>query len=186
MSVRVLFVCTGNVCRSPVAERLLDARVGDRSLISASSAGVLALVGHPIDEPSAQALRELGVDPEGHIARQLTSQLVAEADLVLTATSAHQSTVTRANPDAYRRVFTLLEFGRLSVGTAPADPSPDAAQLRERIGVVAARRGYVDAPEPGQDDVSDPFGAPLAVARRTATTIADGVDAVLAALGWPR
>lgn len=185
MTFSVLFVCTGNVCRSPIAARIFTARTGGNSSMTVSSAGLRALVGHPIDETSAIALRELGVDSGHHLAGQLDPELAAVADLVLTATSAQRAVVTQQNPQIYRRAFTLLEFGRLarSLDVAPGGPPATDTQLRARVDSIAAQRGHVAAPESGIDDIDDPFGRSLDVARRTAARIADGVDAAIAALG---
>src|SRR4051795_5389163 len=68
VSFVVLFVCTGNICRSPIAERLLAARLPDPS-IRAASAGTRAMVGYGIDQTAAHVLRRLGGEPDGHGAR---------------------------------------------------------------------------------------------------------------------
>ena len=88
MSVPVLLtVCTGNVCRSPLLERLLQQHL-DRSLgpgaVAVRSAGTAARVDSGMDERSARLLRDLGGDPEGFTSRRLTASMVREADLVLT------------------------------------------------------------------------------------------------------
>ena len=85
----ILVVCLGNVCRSPLAERLLRMRIeqmlGDgASAVRVSSAGVRALVGDPMNESSAAELRRLGGDPDGFVSSQVTAARATEADLVLT------------------------------------------------------------------------------------------------------
>ena len=94
---RCLFVCTGNICRSPAAERLLrrdlDRTVGGIAGLSGvhvSSAGTGALVGEPITPPMAQLVAGAGGDVERFSARQLTASIVRGADLVITMTSAHR------------------------------------------------------------------------------------------------
>lgn len=149
------------------------------------SAGTMGLVGHPIDAPSAMALRELGVDSADHVARRLAPEDIARADLVLTAESSHRSRVVQADPLAYRRVFTMREFGRLGRGLAPLRAPIDAAALRHRVSEVAARRGDVAPAEAGGDEIGDPFGASLPVARETAALVAAAVDDVIIALGLP-
>lgn len=182
----VLFVCTGNICRSPMAERLLAARLRDGLPagleLVATSAGTRAVVGHGMDTPSLIALRELGGDSTGHVARMFTGALAEQADLVLTAESAHREQVVQAVPLAFRKTFTLREFARLGAGLGPlTEPSEDA--LRNRVVEVAARRGWADTAEPGADEIGDPFGGTLAVARTCAAAVADAVDGVVAALG---
>src|SRR6266516_3236405 len=99
---RVLVVCAGNVCRSPLAERLIRARLA------------AALGG--------------GADPDGFRARAVSADLVAGADLVLTATREHRAAVVRLHPPAHRYTFTVREFGRLAAaipaGERPAGLGP--------------------------------------------------------------
>ena len=83
-------VCEGNLCRSPLAERLLRLRTKG-SDVHVTSAGVIAAVGEPIDPLAADELVRLGGDPEGFEARRLTPAMLEDADLVLTATRAIRS-----------------------------------------------------------------------------------------------
>jgi protein-tyrosine phosphatase len=177
----VLFVCTGNICRSPIAERLARAHVaGPGSLLTEfSSAGTHAVVGYPMDPPSARALRELGGDPDGHRARQLTKKDLT-ADLILTAKVEHRSQILRAAPEAMRRAFTLREFARLAAACAPPPRCGTADQLRARISQIGALRGQVAT---GVDDIADPFGAPYDEVLRCGIGIDLAVQATLAALG---
>jgi protein-tyrosine phosphatase len=181
----VLFVCTGNICRSPLGERLLSSRINTSAPIIVSSAGTHAMAGMGIDAPSAFALRGLGVESDGHVARQLTAEHVSGADLLLTAETAHRSAIVRASPLTFRKTFTMREFGRLGAALGPLDGPPTVAQLRARVVEVADQRGLVEAPLPGADEIGDPFGAPLDVARQTAMSISVAVDAIVAALGLP-
>lgn len=158
--LRALFVCTGNVCRSPVAERLLRHRLASSSNVVARSAGIHALAGQPIDGPSADALRELGVDPDGHVARHLSDEILVDADLVLVAEVRHRGDVLTRAPHLLRRTFTILEFARLA--TEADEASPDA-DVQHRLDAVAARRGRA-GPSSG-DDIADPYQRPLVQAR---------------------
>jgi protein-tyrosine phosphatase len=185
MDFTVLFVCTGNICRSPLGERLLEARLDPSVPIRVISAGTHAMAGMGIDAPSARALRDLGVDGDGHIARQLTADHISEADLILTAESAHRSAILQADPLAFRKTFTMREFGRLGAALPPMTEPPTMERLRSRVGEVAGQRGLVEAPATGDDEVGDPYGAPFEVARQTAATISVAVDAILTALGLP-
>jgi protein-tyrosine phosphatase len=180
VSFGVLFVCTGNVCRSPLAERYLLARLPAGAPVRAGSAGVRALVGEPMDPPSAQALRELGGDDRGHAARALDAGLVRAADLVLGATVQHREAVLRLEPAALHRTFTVKEFVRLAAGLPPAADPGAAAGL---VAAVAGRRGLAGPVPPGRDDIGDPFAAPLAFARAAARDCAQAVDALLTLLG---
>lgn len=166
-----------------MAERLLGERLADESdLVSVASAGTRALVGYGMDEASAGVLRALGVDPGRHVARQLTSDLVTDADLVLTADTANRAIVLRDNPIALRRVFTMREFARLGAALGPLPERTEEA-LRKRISEVAAQRGLVPPPEPGEEDIADPFRAPLAVVQRCGAQLQETVAGIVAALG---
>jgi protein-tyrosine phosphatase len=187
VSFSVLFVCTGNICRSPMAERLFQGRVGG-TLLESSSAGVSGLDGWPMDPPSAQVLRELGGDPLGHIAKRLSPQMIQAADLILTAETFHRSVVVEMEPLAFRRTFTLREFGRLGSTFGPSatvHTVPTLQSLRTRVGAVADQRGAGNAVEPGADDIEDPYGAPIRTTRMAGSQISDAVDAIIRALGLP-
>lgn len=185
MSFSVLFVCTGNICRSPAAELLFRARVTGLP-ITVGSAGTHGLSGHDMDAPSAYAVREYGLDPSHHAARRLTSDMINDADLILTADSDHRSAILRAEPLVFRRTFTMREFARLGAALLPLveDPSSEAV-LRDRVAEVADQRGVVEPGESGSDDVGDPLGGGLEVARATVAMIDSATEGVVRALGLP-
>lgn len=178
----VLYVCTGNVCRSPMAEALFGHHLRAGSGVRVSSAGTQALVGSGMDPASAEALRELGVDGSAHRARQFEPRMAFSADLILTAEIAHRDLVMTAVPSAFRRTFTLQEFARLVGRPGQLEPTPPA----DPAGLVAqaAAVRHLDGPVgDGADDVPDPYRAELAVARAVAAQIAATVATTLTALG---
>ena len=143
---RVLFVCIGNVCRSPVGERLLAARLpADR--FEVSSAGVGAMVGYAMSKYAAEELRTYGGDPTGFAARQLTPEMLEQADLVLTATRELRSQVLAEIPGALRRTFTVLEFAAL---TEQAEAST-ATEMVKWAGAHRSSAGHVE------QDIPDPY-----------------------------
>ncbi|GAB2727950.1 low molecular weight phosphatase family protein [Streptomyces bullii] len=183
---RVLFVCTGNLHRSPLAERLLKARLAASAGASAefrvSSAGTAALVGTPMDPVAVTVLAELGGDPGGALARRLTAALVEDADLVLGAAAEHREAAVRLSPLwALQRAFTLREFARLLRPDDAAGVTEPAERAAALVRGAAARRG-ADGSGADDDDVADPYGAPLRVARQAAARIAESVDRIAAAL----
>ncbi|MEU6490502.1 low molecular weight phosphatase family protein [Streptomyces sp. NPDC046994] len=113
---RVLFVCTGNVHRSVLAERLLAARLPAGSAVRSESAGTEARPRPGMERSTRAVLEKLGGDGSGFAARRLTAPLVAGAGLVLGLAREHREAAVRLAPSAMRRCFTLKEFVRLAAG----------------------------------------------------------------------
>ena len=127
----VLVVCVGNICRSPVGERLLAARLRDRGAeIAVSSAGIGALVGHAADETAAQVAAEHGVDLQGHVARQFNRELGAAHDLILTMEPGHRREIINAAPDLSGKVML---FDHWQGGRGIADPYRRSRQFHEEV-----------------------------------------------------
>jgi protein-tyrosine phosphatase len=186
---RVLYVCTGSVCRSPIAERLtrleLHRRLGDGAeRIAVRSAGTWGHVGAPMEAHAATVLAEYGADPEGFLGRELLDEYVIEADLVLTATRDHRAQVISMGHAAGLRTFTLKEFTRLVRAIDPAT-LPDGGVIdraRALVRAAAALRGWLLAPSAEADEVYDPYGAPVTVFRHIGAEIHSALDPVVTAL----
>jgi protein-tyrosine phosphatase len=173
----ILCVCTGNVCRSPVAERLLAVRLGPT--VSVASAGTLGLTGRTIEPPMAAHLAALGLPDVGFTARRLTEADVGRADLVLGLTREHRAEAVELAPSAVRRAFTLLEFARL-LGQIEPDELPDgtvADRLRTAVPLAAARRRMVTGPVDA-DDVVDPYRLAQEVYDQSFSAIRVAVDLI--------
>lgn len=173
----ILCVCTGNVCRSPVAERLLAARLGPT--VSVASAGTLGLTGRAIEPAMAAHLAALGLGDVGFTARRLTEADVGRADLVLGLTREHRAEAVELAPSAVRRAFTLLEFARL-LGQIDPDELPDgtvADRLRTAVPLAAARRRMVTGPVDA-DDVVDPYRLAQEVYDQSFSAIRVAVDVI--------
>jgi len=184
----VLSVCLGNICRSPMAERMLAhlvwERLGDgaNAYVHSESAGTGGWhVDESMNPPAARELRRRGAVYEGFRARKLLGAHLDTADLILTATAEHLEVVGGLRPDASHRAFVLGEFGRLladvdAAGLPVGDGSP--ASVYERgiamVTAVDAARGGSD-PKP-KDDLDDPWGRGDVWFKRTA----DEIDAALA------
>ncbi len=106
----ILFVCTGNICRSPMAEGLFRHAVKGRSDFEVLSAGVGAVEGLPPSEHAVRALRELGIDISHQRSRMLTSQLVERADYIFGMTHSHVDAIMLLYPQAAEKTFLLREF----------------------------------------------------------------------------
>ena len=163
MSLSILVVCTGNVCRSPLAAQLLAARL-EQGGVSAfvRSAGTAALTGQPMTSEAAELSRRYGGDPRGHVAMQLTEGLIGDSDLVLTSSREHRAAVASLVPRAARHAYTLREFARV-VDFLDGDPDSvealaEAATVEELIALVSMSRGFAAPPlEPAGDDIVDPY-----------------------------
>ena len=107
----VLFICTGNTCRSPMAEFLFRSWLGPNSEWAVTSAGIAALPGRPATAAAIEVCREKGVDLTPHRSRELTRELVDQARLIVVMTRMHRDFVTEAYPEAKAKVFLLTSFG---------------------------------------------------------------------------
>src|SRR5580765_3723239 len=106
----VLFVCTGNVCRSPMAEGIFRRAVQGRGDYRVFSAGLGAIEGQPPSTYGVQAVKELGIDISGQRSRMLTPELVQQADSIFGMTHSHIDTVMMLYPFAAEKTFLLREF----------------------------------------------------------------------------
>jgi protein-tyrosine phosphatase len=112
----ILVVCVGNICRSPVGERLLARAVPN---IRVSSAGLGALVGNPADATMSKVAARSGLSLDGHVARQFTPELAAENDLILVMEAGHRAEIIRTVPAVSGK--TML-FDHWIGGKGVADP----------------------------------------------------------------
>ncbi|MDD7937666.1 hypothetical protein PHK61_04430 [Actinomycetospora lutea] len=195
---RLLFVCTGNICRSPFARfharALLEMRLGPRwaSWFDVASGGTGAVVGAEMHPLSRAQLGPLATHPDvaAFRARQLPARDVELADLVLTVSRSHRSAVLELEPRALRSTFTMPEFARLLEGVdhaaLPADPRDRAHAL---VAAALAERGQGAPVEAEDDAIPDPVRGEVAdhveAARRMHAAIRPLVDAIGAAVPWP-
>ena len=191
-SFAVLTVCTGNICRSPLAQALLrrqfrtlsDAVGAPADFSRVGSSGLGAVVGAPVD-PAVLALgTELGVKLASHRARQFEPEHAEAAHLVLTATREQRDRLVELAPGAGSRAFTLAEFARLLAERAddplfgaPAVPLQRPTRLSRHLQRLVeelnrARQGnefFGGAPD--SDDIEDPYRRSGETHRRVATRI---------------
>jgi protein-tyrosine phosphatase len=165
---RVLFVCVGNICRSPLGQHLLAARLpADR--FEVSSAGVRAVVGQPMNPDAAVHLEPHGLSADGFAARQLTPDLMSGADLVLAATRDIRSRALEEAPTAMRRTFTVLELASLVDALGPSDGPAD---LVSRAAADRSRAVLDDY------DIPDPIGRGPEAHALAAELMADAVEKI--------
>ena len=111
----IMFVCTGNLCRSPMAEGLLRQRLAQEGLDArhqVSSTGVWAVEGRPASENGVAVMAEGGIDISGHVARTISARDVNEAELILVMAREHEQMITQTWPQYKWKVHLLSEMVR--------------------------------------------------------------------------
>lgn len=163
-------VCTGNICRSPLAQLLLATRLADLDA-SVSSAGVRGLPAATMTPEAIDLAVEFGVaeeDADAHRSRYLTEQMLSAPDLILAMTRDHRRALAELAPARLRSTFTVREFARLAASLTDEELSDAAAsagadatdgdRVRAAAAAVAQRRGLVPPPaDAADDDVIDPY-----------------------------
>jgi protein-tyrosine phosphatase len=190
----ILVVCTGNVCRSPIAEASLRAalheRFGDRAP-SVASVGTSGWEGARAEAGSIAAAAERGLDVTSHRARRLRNDDVAGATLVVAMATEHRDEIEDLHPRVAVRTFTLKELvrlleappaaeGGLAVrGSADADPE---TLLRDRVAEAHELRRAGFGGNPGDEDVVDPLGMPAETYRAVAAELQEWCERLAVAL----
>ncbi|MCK2216471.1 hypothetical protein MF672_022085 [Actinomadura sp. ATCC 31491] len=180
---RILLVCTANICRSAMAEVIAGAMLRSSALpADLGSAGVSALVGHPMAPHAVAALDRLGLDGRAHRARMLDRGLVRSADLLLAMEARHVAAAVRLDPEAERRAFTLPEFAALAADAGGRRHRSDTSgRARAVVASAAGRRDWRRALE-----VEDPYGGPPEGYEECAKCLGESLSQALAALLGPR
>ncbi len=154
--MKLLFVCTGNTCRSVMAEALTSKLIKDLNLEGpweVLSAGLGAFPGAPASAGALSVLAKEGIDLSLHQAKQLTEKMIHEADLVLTMTTPQRDYLWELLPESREKIHLLKEFAR---------------------GEVA---GVGET-----DDISDPFGQEEVIYRECADQLVEAIEQVLKGL----
>ena len=185
----ILTVCSGNICRSPLAEQLLRVGLASWPQIQLASAGTIGLTGQGMPTQAADLSRHFGGDPSAHVAQELTVEHVQSANLVFAMSREHRRAIVELVPRAIRYTFTIREFARLVADITDDDlyeaavlPLDDlGGRLSTLIGLAASQRGAV-APlvSAEDDDVVDPYRRSDEVYVESAQQLVPAINAVTA------
>lgn len=182
----IVAVCTGNVCRSPLVEALLNQRLA-KSGVHVTSAGTHALVGSPMVAKNQEIASRVGIEGTfTHRARQIGAETLRDADLIIALSREHRRFIVELAPGTSNRAFTLLELARI-ISHSPAEvhdrssSNVDPSQaMREAIGVLAQNRGTLaPASNIADYDVVDPYLRDESVYEQSASQIIPAVDSVV-------
>jgi protein-tyrosine phosphatase len=177
-----VFICTGNICRSPMAEALLRARLATVAPdVAIGSAGVL-FDGRPAERNAVRALARHDIDLSGHRSRVVSLDLVEDAAVIIGMERRHVVAVADLDADLFARTFTLPELLRSVDLVGPRPEGTDLRSWVERAGSLRtlAQYGLADR----SDEIADPMGGSARAFRACADAI-DGLLDTLVGLAWP-
>ncbi|QDP41670.1 low molecular weight protein arginine phosphatase [Radiobacillus deserti] len=192
--MRILFVCTGNTCRSPMAEALLKKRRPD---FEVQSAGIFAGFGQRPSQGSVDALSAKGISLE-HQSQPVTPDTLHWAEIVLTMTTQHKQSLVAQFPNYYDKIYTLKEYVLEDNSDAWEQLKKAYATLEEKRANILNKEGNFLRNEQMYDklsteieeiqrlesslpnlDISDPFGGSLSVYQETLAEIEQYIDLLI-------
>jgi sulfate adenylyltransferase len=159
--IRVLFVCTANICRSPYLELRARQLLGPDSGVEVSSAGTHGFDAEPVSDTMEAEFARFGTETTAFRSRLVSGELIDDADLVLTAEAVHRARLLEERPAAFRKIFTLGQF------VASAQELDPSLRGRELLAALSNRR----APASPDHDIADPYRRGPQEARRAGVTM---------------
>lgn len=189
----ILTVCTGNICRSPLAAALLRTRLAPLD-VKVVSAGTRGLREAPMTDETVALATSLGVssaDIAAHRSRFLMESHLVSPDIIFAMTREHRRDVVELAPSRMRSTFTIREFARLADSlsdhqlrsAADAGGTDPSSRVRALSAAVASQRGLVLPPaDPTDDDVIDPYGRSWQTYELSASQLEPAVNSTVRAL----
>jgi protein-tyrosine phosphatase len=178
----ILTVCSGNICRSPLAELLIRSALG--GLVEVSSAGIIAKPGDRMPAEMLEVSMELGVDGSAHRARYLTEADVLRADLVLCMARSHRKAVVELVPRNSRKVFTLLEFDSIAHHADRELPVAVGEEPSARLNAMvdSFRQQRAELVQEGlltDGDIIDPYRRSRAIYEESVAQLVPAIDTLV-------
>lgn len=164
--MRIMFVCTGNVCRSPMGELMMKRYLAGSSIV-VSSAGVKGLKSHPIHQSSAKLMTSVGIDSSAFRSRPLTADMAQDSDLILCFEKEQRRDIVSMAPMAVNYTFLVTEFANMCLYSAQQQ-LVKGRTLEERLQSVIDAASFIRPMIPAPRDVDDPMGKSFDVFCRAA------------------
>ena len=175
-------MCTGNVCRSPMAEALLRDRLEQRGVDAHVHSAGRWQAGEPASPHGVDVLAERGLDISDHRSRLMDRELLEGPDVVLAMAREHLREAVLALPDIWSHAFTLKELVRRGEMIGPRAPGESVEGWLARAHSGRNRADVLGSSD--EDDVADPIGLDREAYVRTASELSDLVDRLVMLL-WP-
>lgn len=180
--MRVLFVCTGNICRSPMGELLFRMYTAGTS-IEVDSAGTHSLIGHEIDDSSAALLTSAGIDSSAFRSKQLTRQIAQECDLILCFEEEQLHNIVGIAPAAVHYTFTLPDFSNMCAYCAQQNMI-EGFTLPERLQSVIAQATTIRPMLPQAATIADPYRKDFSAFRRAVDATDTAIRNIMKSLSF--